>query len=210
MVDADRGASRPARGRASKAQPRKAQASTAQASTAQASTAQANTAQASTTGASTQAAPTAANNTRTAVADLCEALNEIARRLARQQDELVAQAQDDLDSVARECDEALREPAATLRAATESAEIREAEDAYRTAHREQSRQAADREIVIRTELSAALEGLEQQADDEISQAWIKFGADAGQALTQAAENAGTPGDVRELRRQLQILASVAS
>jgi flagellar biosynthesis/type III secretory pathway protein FliH len=145
---------------------------------------------------------------RSAIADLYEALNEASQRLARQQSDAIAEAQQGLEAVQRECDEALREPAAALRTATEIADIRAAEDAYRTAHREGARQAADREIVLRTELSATLERFEQEADDQIANAWIKFAADAGQALTLAAQGAGTPADVRELRRQLETLASV--
>lgn len=145
---------------------------------------------------------------RSAIADLYEALTEASQRLARQQSDAIAEAQQQLDTVQRECDEALREPAAALRTATETADIRAAEDAYRTAHREGARQAADREIVIRTELSAALERFEQEADDQIANAWIRFAADSGQALTVAAQAAGGPEDVRELRRQIQTLASV--
>ncbi|MDQ1738924.1 MAG: hypothetical protein QOE53_576 [Pseudonocardiales bacterium] len=160
------------------------------------------------TGGSTPAEPAATVTVRSAIADLYEALNEASQRMARQQSDAIAEAQQNLDTVQRECDEALREPAATLRAATETADIRTAEDAYRTAHREGSRQAADREIVIRTELSAALERFEQEADDQIANAWIKFGADVGQALTLAAQGASAPGDVRELRRQIETLATV--
>jgi len=145
---------------------------------------------------------------RSAIADLYEALNEASQRMNRQQADAIAEAQQNLDAVQRECDDALREPAAALRAATETADIRAAEDAYRTAHREGARQAADREIVIRTELSAALERFEQEADDQISNAWITFGADVGQALTLAAQGASAPEDVRELRRQIQTLATV--
>jgi hypothetical protein len=200
MVDADKGGS--SRGRA-----RKASAGRAAAQPAAAQQPAAQQPAAEQAGAGQQGGSAAI---RTAIADLYEALNDTARRMARREDELVAQAQDDLDNVARECDEALREPAAALRAATETAQLREAEDAYRTAHREQSRQAADREIVIRAELSAALEALEQEADEEIGQAWTTFAANVGQALTQAAGNVSAPGDVREIRRQLQILATVAS
>lgn len=152
--------------------------------------------------------PGATVTVRSAIADLYEALNEASQRMARQQSDAIAEAQQNLDTVQRECDEALREPAAAMRAATETADIRSAEDAYRTAHREGARQAADREIVIRTELSAALERFEQEADDQIANAWIKFGADVGQALTLAAQGAGAPADVRELRRQIQTLAAV--
>jgi chromosome segregation ATPase len=201
MVDADKGGT--GRGRARKADAaRPASKAGATRPAASAGTQQPAAEQA---GAS-QAGGTAA--VRTAIADLYESLNETARRIARQQDELIAQAQDDLDSVSRECDEALREPAAALRAATETTQLREAEDAYRTAHLEQSRQAADREIAIRGELSAALENLEQEADDEISRAWTRFATDVGQALIQAAGNANSPADVRELRRQIQTLTTV--
>lgn len=199
MVDADKGGT--GRGRARKAGAARP-ASKAGATRPAAATQQTAAQQAG----GTQAGGTAA--VRTAIADLYESLNETARRIARQQDELMAQAQDDLDSVSRECDEALREPAAALRAATETAQLREAEDAYRTAHLEQSRQAADREIAIRGELSAALEGLEQEADDEISRAWTRFATDVGQALIQAAGNADSPADVREIRRQIQTLTTV--
>lgn len=204
MVDADKGGTGRGRARkagaarpASKAGATRPAAATQQTAAQQAGGTQTGGTQASGTGA-----------VRTAIADLYESLNETARRIARQQDELMAQAQDDLDSVARECDEALREPAAALRAATETAQLREAEDAYRTAHLEQSRQAADREIAIRGELSAALEGLEQEADDEISRAWTRFATEVGQALIQAAGNADSPADVREIRRQIQTLTTV--
>lgn len=200
MVDADKGAT--GRGRARKAGAARPAARKAGATRPAAGTQQPAAEQAG----ATQAGGTAA--VRTAIADLYESLNETARRIARQQDELISQAQDDLDSVSRECDEALREPAAALRAATETAQLREAEDAYRAAHLEQSRQAADREIAIRGELSAALESLEQEADDEISQAWTRFATDVGQALIQAAGTAGSPADVREIRRQIQILTTV--
>lgn len=152
--------------------------------------------------------PAATVTVRSAIADLYEALNEASQRMTRQQADAIAEAQQNLDTVQRECDEALREPAAALRAATETADIRAAEDAYRTAHREGARQAADREIVIRTELSAALERFEQEADDQISNAWIRFGADVGQALTLAAQGAAAPEGVRDLRRQIQTLATV--
>lgn len=204
MVDADKGGT--GRGRARKAgaarPASKAGATRPAAATQQTAAQQAGGTQAG----ATQAGGTAA--VRTAIADLYESLNETARRIARQQDELMAEAQDDLDSVSRECDEALREPAAALRAATETAQLREAEDAYRAAHLEQSRQAADREIAIRGELSAALENLEQEADDEISRAWTRFATEVGQALIQAAGNAGSPADVREIRRQIQTLTTV--
>lgn len=153
------------------------------------------------------AQPAATVTVRSAIADLYEALNEASQRMARQQSDAIAEAQQDLDTVQRECDDALKEPAAALRAATETADLRAAEDAYRTAHRDGARQAADREIVIRTELSATLERLEQEADDQIGNAWIKFATDAGQALTAAAQSASGPEDVRELRRQLQTLAA---
>lgn len=206
MVNADKGGTGRSRARKAGAAPSAASKAgatrPASAGTRQPAAEQAGTAQSG----GTQAGGTAA--VRTAIADLYESLNETARRIARQQDELISQAQDDLDSVARECDEALREPAAALRAATETAQLREAEDAYRTAHLEQSRQAADREIAIRGELSAALESLEQEADDEISRAWTRFANDVGQALIQAAGNASGPADVRELRRQIQTLTTV--
>lgn len=159
------------------------------------------------TGPAQQAAPV---TIRTAIADLYDALNEASQRMARQQSDAIAEAQQNLDAVQRECDEALREPAAALRTATETADVRAAEEAYRTAHREGARQAADREIVIRTELSAALERFEQEADDQISNAWTRFATDAGQALTLAAQNVSSPEDVRELRRQIQSLAAVGA